>query len=47
MLDAAKAISAMFSRTESVSRFLEGVGDMEHPGTKLPFIAVLNNFRYR
>jgi alcohol dehydrogenase class IV len=40
VLDAGKAISAMMHMSESVVRFLEGVGDMEHPGTKLPFIAV-------
>ena len=40
VLDAGKAISAMIGRSESVVRFLEGVGDMEHPGTKLPFIAI-------
>jgi alcohol dehydrogenase class IV len=40
VLDAGKAISAMIHRSESVVRFLEGVGDLEHPGTKLPFIAV-------
>ena len=34
VLDAGKAISAMIYRSESVVRFLEGVGDMEHPGTK-------------
>jgi alcohol dehydrogenase class IV len=40
VLDAGKAISAMMNRSESVVRFLEGVGDLEHPGTKLPFISV-------
>jgi alcohol dehydrogenase class IV len=40
VLDAGKAISAMMYRTESVTEFLEGVGIREHPGTKLPFIAV-------
>ena len=40
VLDAGKAISAMMYRTESVKVFLEGVGDRDHPGTKLPFIAV-------
>lgn len=39
-LDAGKAISAMLNRKESVRTFLEGVGDREHPGTKVPFIAV-------
>ncbi len=40
VLDAGKAISAMLYRSESVVEFLEGVGNKEHPGTKLPFIAV-------
>jgi alcohol dehydrogenase class IV len=40
VLDAGKAISAMIQKTGSVERFLEGVGNMEHPGTKLPYIAI-------
>ena len=40
VLDAGKAISAMMNRTESVVRFLEGVGDLDHPGTRLPYIAI-------
>ena len=40
VIDAGKAISAMMNRTESVVEFLEGVGTREHPGTKLPYIAV-------
>ncbi len=40
VLDAGKAISAMMYKQESVAEFLEGVGNMEHPGTKLPYIAV-------
>jgi alcohol dehydrogenase class IV len=40
VLDAGKALSAMMNRPESVKRFLEGVGDMEHPGIKLPYIAL-------
>ena len=40
VLDAAKAISAMMYRKESVKDFLEGVGKSEHPGTKIPFIAI-------
>jgi len=40
VLDAGKAISAMLYKTESVKEFLEGVGPREHPGTKLPFIAL-------
>jgi alcohol dehydrogenase class IV len=40
VIDAGKAISAMMNRAESVVEFLEGVGTREHPGTKLPYIAV-------
>lgn len=40
VLDAGKAISAMLYKTASVKEFLEGVGTREHPGTKLPFIAL-------
>jgi alcohol dehydrogenase class IV len=40
VLDAGKAISAMMNRSESVMEYLEGVGNKEHPGTKLPFIAI-------
>ena len=40
VLDAGKAISAMMYKTESVVEFLEGIGKKEHPGTKIPFIAV-------
>jgi len=40
VLDTGKAISAMMYRNESVVDFLEGVGNNEHPGTKLPFIAI-------
>lgn len=40
VLDAGKAISAMMYKEESVMTFLEGVGDRNHPGTKLPYIAI-------
>jgi alcohol dehydrogenase class IV len=40
VLDAGKAVSAMMYKYESVKRFLEGVGDMDHPGTRLPYIAI-------
>jgi alcohol dehydrogenase class IV len=40
VLDAGKAISAMIKKHEPVKRFLEGVGDKDHPGTKLPYIAI-------
>lgn len=39
-IDAGKAISAMLGLKESVKEFLEGVGTKDHPGTKVPFIAV-------
>lgn len=40
VMDAGKAISAMLFRKEGVREFLEGVGTREHPGSKVPFIAV-------
>ncbi|HOW10012.1 MAG TPA: iron-containing alcohol dehydrogenase [Bacteroidales bacterium] len=40
VLDAGKAISAMLCVKGSVKEFLEGVGTREHPGMKVPFIAV-------
>lgn len=40
VLDAGKAISAMLSVDESVKNFLEGVGIKNHPGSKVPFIAM-------
>lgn len=39
-IDAGKAISAMLGRSEPVKDFLEVVGNKEHPGTKVPFIAI-------
>jgi alcohol dehydrogenase class IV len=40
VLDAGKAISAMIGMAEPVERYLEGVGDLEHPGIRLPLMAV-------
>ena len=40
VIDAGKAISAMLTVKGSVKEYLEGVGSLEHPGTKIPFIAV-------
>jgi alcohol dehydrogenase class IV len=40
VLDAGKAISAMMYKKESLLEFLEEVGDKEHPGSKIPYIAV-------
>ena len=39
-IDAGKAISAMMYRSESIVEYLEGVGNKEHPGTKIPYIAI-------
>ncbi len=39
-MDAGKAVSAMLPHGGSVYDFLEGVGRRNHPGTKVPFIAV-------
>ena len=40
VIDAGKAISAMIPLQEPVMDYLEGVGTSEHPGRKIPFIAV-------
>ncbi len=40
VLDAGKAISAMLTVEEPVKAYLEGVGTKNHPGSKIPFIAV-------
>lgn len=40
VMDAGKAISAMMHTAGSVADYLEGVGGRDHPGTKIPFIAV-------
>jgi alcohol dehydrogenase class IV len=40
VLDAGKAISAMHTVPGSVRDYLEGIGHREHPGTKIPFIAI-------
>lgn len=39
VIDTGKALSAMLRVSGSVGRYLEGVGNSEHPGTKIPFIA--------
>jgi alcohol dehydrogenase class IV len=39
-IDAGKAISAMINKSESVMEFLEVVGNKDHPGTRLPYIAI-------
>jgi alcohol dehydrogenase class IV len=40
VIDAGKAISAMFPTGEPVKDYLEGIGSKSHPGIKIPFIAV-------
>jgi alcohol dehydrogenase class IV len=40
VMDTGKALSAMMYRSESVVDYLEGIGIKEHPGTKLPYIAI-------
>ncbi|MGB8491497.1 MAG: iron-containing alcohol dehydrogenase [Bacteroidales bacterium] len=40
VIDAGKAVSAMMYKDGTVMDYLEVVGTKEHPGTKLPFIAV-------
>jgi alcohol dehydrogenase class IV len=40
VLDAGKAISAMIPVKGHIVDYLEGVGTKEHPGNKIPFIAV-------
>jgi alcohol dehydrogenase class IV len=40
VIDAGKAISGMLYKPDSVMEYLEGVGAKEHPGTKIPFIAI-------
>ena len=40
VMDAGKAVSAMLVVEYSVRHYLEGIGDMEHPGRKIPFIAM-------
>lgn len=40
VVDAGKAISALLTVDGSIKEYLEGVGTKEHPGTKIPFIAI-------
>ncbi len=40
VMDAGKAISAMLTCTHPIDAYLEGVGELSAPGTKIPFIAV-------
>jgi len=40
VIDTGKAVSAMLTVKDSVIEYLEGVGTKNHPGTKIPFIAI-------
>jgi len=40
VMDSGKAVSAMIPVEGSIRSYLEGVGDREHPGHKIPFIAM-------
>ncbi len=40
VIDAGKAISAMILKNDSIKKYLEGVGDKEHDGKKIPYIAI-------
>jgi alcohol dehydrogenase class IV len=40
VMDAGKAVSAMLPVDGSIKDYLEGVGNREHPGDKIPFIAM-------
>ena len=40
VMDAGKAVSAMLHMEHGIKHYLEGIGDMEHPGIKVPFIAM-------
>ena len=40
VMDAGKAISAMIKVDGSIKDYLEGIGDKEHSGAKIPFIAM-------
>jgi alcohol dehydrogenase class IV len=40
VLDAGKAIAAMLPLNEPVKDYLEGVGTRNHPGSKVPFVAI-------
>ena len=39
-IDAGKAVSAMLPLGGKIKEYLEGVGQKEHPGIRVPFIAV-------
>jgi alcohol dehydrogenase class IV len=40
VMDAGKAVSAMIPVEGSIRDYLEGIGELRHPGLKIPFIAI-------
>jgi alcohol dehydrogenase class IV len=40
VMDTGKAVSAMLTKLDSVKEYLEGIGEKQHDGNKIPFIAV-------
>ncbi len=40
VVDAGKAISAMIPKSDSISNYLEGIGNKVHDGIKVPYIAI-------
>ncbi len=40
VLDAGKAVSAMITKDDSITNYLEGIGSKQHDGKKIPLIAV-------
>jgi len=40
VMDAGKAVSALLPVENGIKRYLEGIGDLKHPGSKVPFIAL-------
>ena len=40
VMDAGKAVSAMIPVEGSIRDYLEGIGELKHPGLKIPFIAI-------
>jgi alcohol dehydrogenase class IV len=40
VIDAGKAISAMITKDDSITNYLEGIGNKSHDGEKIPYIAI-------